>query len=327
MDSSTFIEGQAFGGPDVLSVGTTIVTSPQPGEVLIEQVAIGVNFIDVLLRRGELSKQTPYRLGLEASGHVVAVGEGVADLAVGDRVVYAGGPPGAYATRRCVPASRVVRVPEAVELIDAAAMFFKALTADYLVTRLRKLEPGEPVLVHAATGGVGSIIVPLLKAAGVIVIGVVGRESKRDMAVALGCDHVLVRSATSDLSDEVRSLTGGAGVSVAYDSIGRDTFDASMGSLRRFGLLVSYGWASGDVDPISLSKLRDSGSLFVTRPTVSHYTDRRDDLLAGAKRVFTAINGGILKPQIGMKLPLAQVVQAHNQMEQRQTQGSVVLLT
>lgn len=326
LHSSTIIEGCAFGGPDVLSVNTGPIGAPQPEEVLINQVAIGVNFIDILLRRGELSKQAPYRVGLEASGHVLALGEKVVDLAVGDRVVYAGGPPGAYATLRCVPASRVVKLPASIDLVEAAGVFFKALTADYLVNRLRKLEPRDAVLVHAAAGGIGSLAIPLLKAAGVTVLGVVGANAKRQKATDLGCDHVIVQDEVTDIAEEVRRFTGGAGVSVAYDSVGRDTFEASMRSLQRFGLLVSYGWASGEVAPVSLAKLRDCGSLFLTRPTISHYTERRDDLLAGAGRAFRALESGVLKAQIGLQLSIRQAAQAHEAMEQRRTQGSVVLL-
>lgn len=321
-----FVQGQHFGGPEVLTLETERLEAPARDQLLVRHAAIGVNFIDINQRRGEGSRATPYRLGLEAAGEVLAVGPDVTDFAPGDRIVYAGGPMGAYAQARRLPAGRAVRLPDDVEYRAAAGVLFKGLTADYLVHRLRRLVPGDAVLFTAAAGGVGQIAVPMLKQLGVVVIGTVGDESKVQAAREAGCDHVLVLTANAEQSlSQIKEWTQGKGVTVAYDSIGRATFELSLASLGRFGLLVSYGRASGEVEPLQLSRLREMGSLFVTRPTVGDYTAERDDLLVSAERVFAALRAGIVKANIFDELDLSQAGEAHRMIEARRTQGSVLL--
>ncbi|WP_299362961.1 quinone oxidoreductase [uncultured Paracoccus sp.] len=322
------IQGRGFGGPDVLELSSEDLPQPGPGEVLVRHAAIGVNFIDILQRRGELGRDLPYRLGLEAAGEVLATGPDVTDLAEGDRIAYAGGPMGAYAGARLLPAARAVRLPDGIDADTAAATFFKGLTADYLVHRMRPIAAGDAVLFTAAAGGVGQLAVPMLKVAGATVIGTVGSADKVQAARDAGCDHVLVLGTGQDAgqaADRIRDWTGGRGVAIAYDSIGRATFDLSLSALARFGLLVSYGWASGDVDPVPLARLREMGSLFVTRPTIAHYTERREDLTAGAARVFAALQDGTIRPHVHATLPLAQAGAAQALIESRATRGSVIL--
>ncbi|MBV0891609.1 quinone oxidoreductase [Paracoccus sp. Z118] len=319
-----FIQGRDFGSPDLLALQTEELAAPGPGQILVRHSAIGVNFIDILLRRGELARDLPYRLGLEGAGEVVAVADDVGGFAPGDRIVYAGGPTGSYAEARVLPAARAVRLPDGIDDDTAAAVFFKGLTADYLVHRMRPIAPGDTVLFTAAAGGVGQLAVPMLKAAGATVIGTVGSEEKIAAATGVGCDHVLVLG-SGDAAERIREWTGGRGVAIAYDSIGRATFDLSLASLARFGLLVSYGWSSGDVEPVALAHLRDAGSLFVTRPTVAHYIQERGDLIAGAERVFAALKDGVIRANIHAKLPLAQAGAAHELIESRASQGSVIL--
>ncbi|CAO3436622.1 quinone oxidoreductase family protein [Azospirillum doebereinerae] len=323
---SMFVEGRSFGDPSVLRVEKEELRQPQAGEVLLRHDAIGVNFIDVLQRRGELAQTTPYRLGLEAAGEVLAVGPDVSDIAVGDRIVYAGGPAAAYSSARLLPAGRAVKLPATINAATAASVFFKALTADYLVNRLRPLAAGDAVLFTAAAGGVGSLAVPLLKAAGVLVIGTVGSPDKVDYARQLGCDQVLVLPRDAeDLVGKVREWTGGRGVAIAYDSIGKATFDLSLASVSRFGLLVSYGWASGEVAPVQLARLREQGSVFLTRPTVSHYTETRTDLLDGAARVFSALERGVIRSTLFKRLPLDRAGDAHALLEAGTNTGSIIL--
>ncbi|KQP12359.1 quinone oxidoreductase [Pseudorhodoferax sp. Leaf265] len=322
---ATYIEGRAFGGPDVLQLKTEELGSPAPDDILIRQSAIGVNFLDAMQRKGAAAT-VPYRMGLEGAGQVLELGRNVRGLSPGDRVVYAGGPPGSYASARLLPASRVVKLPSFLGAAEAVSIFFKALTADYLVNRLRRLRKGDAVLFTAAAGGVGSLAVPMLKAQGITVIGTVGNEDKADYARALGCDHVLVlpRDAAEAIQ-RVKNWTGGRGVTVAYDSVGKDTFEQSLGSLSRFGLLVSFGWASGDVAPVSLGRLREQGSVFVTRPTVSHYTEDRADLDEAAGRVFAAVDQGVIKANVFGRLPLEKAGEAQSLLESGFNSGSVVL--
>lgn len=323
-----FIQGQTFGDPGVLSIQSEDLGQPGEGQLLLRHTAIGVNFIDILQRRGELARDQPYRLGLEAAGEVLAVGAGVQGFSQGDLIVYAGGPMGAYAEARLLPAARAVRLPDHVDDRTAAAVFFKGLTADYLVHRLRHISAGDAVLFTAAAGGVGQLAVPMLKAAGATVIGTVGNPGKVDAARQAGCDHVLALPISAEEGvDRIKDWTGGLGVAIAYDSVGRDTIDLSLGALSRFGLLVSYGWSSGDVDPIPLARLRQLGSLYVTRPTIADYTASREDLTAGAERVFDALKKNIIRPRIHAELPLSEAGNAHRMIEDRSTQGSVLLTT
>lgn len=318
------VEFSRFGGPQVLEVVRHDDPVPAAGEVLIQQQAIGVNFIDVLLRRGDLGGTPPGRPGLEAAGVVLAVGSGVTGLRPGDRVVYAGGASGAYADLRATDASRVVVLPAYVSATDAAAVFFKALTADYLVHRLRPLRAGDVVLFHGAAGGVGTLAIPMLRRLGVRVVGSVGKAAKVPYALELGCEAVAVLG-SDDVPQLVAERTAGRGVAVAYDPIGRETIDGSFASLAHFGLLVSYGWASGDADPVPWSRLRERGSVFITRPTVSHYTQDREDLVAAARRVFDALAEGTIAPRIHASYPLEDVARAHADMEAGRHMGSLVL--
>lgn len=315
---------ERFGGPEALTLVSSEAAPPAAGEITVRHEAIGVNFIDVLLRRGDLGGAMPARVGLEGAGVVEAVGEGVKDFAVGDRVVYAGGPTGSYSDARNLAASRAVALPSGLDEARAVAIFFKALTADYLIHRLRTLEPGDTVLFHGATGGVGSIAVPWLVREGVNVVGTTGRRAKAAHAQALGCRRVAVLG-EDDVVQAVSEVSRGRGAKVVYDPIGRATFDASFASLARFGLLVSYGWASGDIDPIPAARLRERGSVFVTRPTVSHYIEDRADLLAGAARVFKAFEEGVFEARIHERFPLAQAGEAHALLERGGHVGSLIL--
>lgn len=324
--NAEYIEGTHFGEPSVLSIKREVLAPPGRGEILLNQHAIGVNFIDILQRRGELAQHQPYRLGLEGAGTVVTLGEGVDHLLPGDRIVYAGGAPGAYASARVLPADRAVRLPDWLDFSEAAACFFKALTADYLVHRLRPIDPNDWVLFTAAAGGVGSIAIPLLKAKGARVIGTVGSRAKVEAAQGLGCDHVIVLGQDNDdAAGRVREWTAGSGVAVAFDSLGKASFDLSLGALAPFGLLVSYGWASGDIGSISPMDLRTQGSVFFTRPTIAHYTQARTDLDQAAARVFAAFEDGTIKPTIFARLPLDRAGEAHAILEQGENIGSVVL--
>lgn len=313
-----------FGGPDVLALQPGVLAAPAAGDITVRHGAIGVNFIDVLLRRGDLGGATPARVGLEGAGVVEAVGPGVDGVQVGDRVVYAGGPAGSYSDVRNIAAARAVPLPTDLDEAQAAAIFFKALTADYLIHRLRPLQSGDTVLFHGATGGVGSIAVPWLKHLGVRVVGTTGQRTKVAYAQALGCDRVAVLG-EDDVADAVKQVSGGRGATVVYDPIGKATFEASFASLARFGLFVSYGWASGDIDPIPAAKLRERGSVFFTRPTVSHYIEARDDLVAAAARVFDAYRSGLFGAAIFERFALADAGRAHALLERGGHRGSVIL--
>ncbi|RZL92699.1 MAG: quinone oxidoreductase [Variovorax sp.] len=313
-----------FGGPEELVLRDRDVPPPAEGEVQVRQAAVGVNFIDVLLRRGELGGTPPAPVGLEAAGRVVAVGAGVNGVAVGDRVVYAGGAAGAYCDIRNVRADRIIATPPSLSDDDAAAIFFKALTADYLIHKLRPLTQDDTVLFHGAAGGVGSIAIPWLRSLGVSVVGTTSKPDKAAYAHSLGCQRVAVLG-QDDVADAVRDVSGGKGASVVYDSIGRATIDASFASLARFGLLVTFGWASGDIDPIPPAKLRERGSVFVTRPTVSHYIEARDDYVAAAGRVFAALAAGVFSPHIHETVALGDAGRAHHLLETGGHRGSVIL--
>lgn len=318
------IQFARFGGPEVLEMVSTELVAPAAGEISVRHIAVGVNFIDVLLRRGDLGGVLPARIGLEGAGNVTAVGSGVEGIAVGDRVVYAGGPAGSYSDMRNVDASRAVVLPPGIGEAEAAALFFKALTADYLIHRLRDLKPGDTVLFHGATGGVGSIAVPWLTHKGINVVGTTGQRAKAAYAAALGCQRVAVLG-EDDIVQAVSQVSRGRGATVVYDPIGQSTFEASFASLARFGLLVSYGWASGDIDPISATRLRERGSVFITRPTVSHYIEDRTDLLRAAARVFDAYDNGIFRAQIFERFPLSRAAEAHALLERGGHQGSLIL--
>lgn len=313
------------GGPDVLQWVEVEVGAPGPGQARVRHTAVGLNFIDTYQRSGLYRLPLPSGLGQEAAGVIEALGDGVVDLKAGDRVAYAGGPPGAYAEVRLMPADRLVKLPRGIDDRTAAAVMLKGLTAHYLLRRTYPVKPGDAVLVHAAAGGVGSILVPWAKHLGATVIGTVGSEEKAQKARAAGCDHV-VNYRAGNFSAAVKQLTGGRGVDVAYDAVGKDTFMGSLDCVRPLGMVVSYGNASGKPPPLDPLVLSEKGSLFLTRPTLFHYVARREELLLAAKALFHVIRSGIVTPDIGQTYALQDVAQAHRDLEGRRTTGSTLLL-
>jgi len=315
----------AHGGPEVLQWEAVAAAAPGPGEVLIRQTAIGLNFIDVYERTGLYPGTLPAGLGREGAGVVEAVGPRVKGVAVGDRVAYASQQPGAYAQERLIAADRVVKIPDGVSDRLAAAAMLKGLTAHFLLRRTHRVRKGDAVVVHAAAGGVGLIAVQWARALGAQVIGVVGSDAKAAVAREHGCHHTLVLG-RDDLAARVREITGGQGAHVVYDSIGKDTFFASLDCLRPLGLMVSYGNASGPVPPVAPLELARRGSLFLTRPTLFHYIARRADLDRAARELFAAIGRGVVRIEIGQSYALQDVAQAHRDLEARRTVGSTVLI-
>ena len=310
------------GGPEVLKWEDVEVGSPGPGEIRIKTTAAGLNYIDVYFRTGLYPVEFPAIIGQEGAGVVEAVGEGVTEFAPGDRVAY---PmvPGAYAEARVMPTLKVVKIPDAISDETAAAMMLKGMTAQYLLFRTYKVQPGDNILVYAAAGGVGLILCQWAKKLGANVIGCVGSQEKAELAMANGCDHpILYRE--EDIPTRVKELTNGEGVAVAYDSIGKATFEASLDSLKPFGTMVTYGNASGKVDPVDLGILAPKGSLYVTRPTLGTHTATRELVLDGAKHLFDAVTSGDVKINIGQKYAMSDVAQAHADLEARKTTGSTV---
>ena len=315
----------AHGGPDRLSWDRVEPGTPGPGEVLLRQTACGLNFIDVYQRDGLYpAGDLPAVLGMEAAGVVEALGEGVEVLSVGDRVAYPMRQ-GAYAEARTIGAAHLVRLPETISDRQAAAMMLKGLTAHYLLFRSYRVRPGDPILVYAAAGGVGLILCQWAKHLGATVIGCVGSEEKAELARANGCDHVILYR-HENVPARVREFTGGEGVAAAYDSVGKATFTDSLDSLRPFGVMVSYGNASGAVPPFSLATLAQKGSLFITRPTLFSYTASREELLQAASDLFEVVRSGAVKVEVHQTYPLAEAAQAHRDLEARKTTGSTVLL-
>ncbi|WP_298400043.1 quinone oxidoreductase [Sphingobium sp.] len=312
---------RSHGGPDVIAREEFDPGQPGDGEVLIAQDAVGLNFIDTYYRTGLYPAPLPTPLGSEGAGRIVAVGAGVVGFAIGDRVGCASGL-GAYATHRIVPADRVVKIPDAVSSEDAAAMMLKGMTACYLAEDTIALQAGQVALVHAAAGGVGSILVPWLRDKGVIVIAHCGSAAK---AASVEADHSL-SGPFDDLAATVRDLTDGKGVDVVYDGVGRDSWGASLASLKRRGLMVSYGNASGAVPPVSLLDLSRGGSLYVTRPTLFDYIATADELAHTAGRLFDRMQSGVVKAQIGQRFALTDAAEAHRALEARQTTGATVLI-
>ena len=315
------------GGPEVLEDVSIGLPEPATGEIQIRHEAIGLNFIDIYHRKGVFAAKLPLPsgLGVEGVGEVIAVGPEVVGFTCGDRIAYVGGPPGAYATHRNLPASRAVHIPEDMDAVIVAATIFKGLTAEYLVHRCVAVEPGDFVLVHAAAGGVGSLACQWLRKIGATVIGTVGNSGKVNLAHENGCDEVLVNDGT-DFANRVRELTGGRGVRVVYDSVGADTFAGSLDSLQRRGILVSFGESSGPVPALGLGTLAAKGSLFVTRPSIAHYTADPGEYRTAASRLFAALQDGSIRPQSISRYALADAPKAQADMEARRTVGSVVLL-
>ena len=313
------------GGPEVLRLVEGEMPAAGPGEVLVRQEAIGLNFIDTYYRTGLYAAELPSGLGNEAAGIVEAVGQGVDAFRVGDRVGYPTGPLGAYASHRAVDAARLVPIPNGISSEQAAAAMLKGCTAEYLIERCARVAPGQTVLVHSAAGGVGSILVQWLKTIGATVIAHSGNEEKAAIARSLGADHSL-SGPFDTLASEVGDLTGGKGVETVLDGVGAASWAASLGSVAKRGIIVTYGNASGPVPPFSALDLLRAGSIFVTRPSLADYCGTPEELRASAGRLFELMLGGAVQVQIGATYPLAQAAEAHRALEARETTGSTILL-
>lgn len=322
---SKAIRIHAHGGPEVMQWEDVPTPEPGPAEALVHHTAVGLNYIDVYFRTGLYKiPSLPATLGMEAAGVVRAVGADVQSVKVGDRVAYATGPIGAYATDRVIAADRLVHVPDDVEDQVAAAMMLQGMTAQYLLRRTYRVKEGETILVHAAAGGVGLILCQWAKSLGVTVIGVVSTEAKAEMARAHGAAHVVIGHA--HLADEVKRITAGAMVPVVYDSVGKDTFGGSLDCLAPLGMMVSYGSSSGPVPPIDIGLLQAKGSLYLTRPTLATYTAKPVDLANSAKELFEVVKSGAVEIMVNQTFALKDAAAAHTALEARQTTGSTVLL-
>ncbi len=313
------------GGPEVLQWNDVQVGEPGEGQVRIRQTAIGLNYIDTYQRSGLYPVPMPGGIGLEAAGVIEAVGPGVSHVKVGDRVAYAGGPPGSYAEKRVMPAAPLVKLPDSVSDQQAAAMMLKGMTVQYLIRRTYKVKAGETVLLHAAAGGVGLIACQWLRALGVTVIGTVSSEAKAALAKANGCTHTILYT-KEKFAERVRELTGGAGVPVVYDSVGKDTWDDSLSCLQPLGMMVSFGNTSGPVAPVNIGQLAAKGSLFVTRPILASYIAKPGDLQATASDLFDVIASGKVKAEVAQTFALKEAAEAHRALEGSKTVGSTVLI-
>lgn len=312
------------GGAEALKYETVEVGAPGAGQVKLKQHAIGVNFIDVYQRTGLYPQTLPFSPGNEGAGEVTAVGEGVTDLKVGDRVAYAGAI-GAYASERLAPADKLVKLPDAISYETGAAMMLQGMTVQYLLRRTYKVDQNTTLLMHAAAGGIGLIACQWAKHLGATVIGTAGSDEKCALAKAAGATHV-INYRTEKFVDRVNEITGGKKCDVVYDSIGKDTFPASLDCIKPLGLFVSFGNASGPVEGVNLGILAAKGSLYVTRPTLNTYTATRTDLVATAKDLFDVVASGAVKINVNHKYALKDAAQAHNDLEGRKTTGSIILL-
>ena len=310
------------GGPEKLLWEDIDVGDPKPGQIRVKQTTAGLNYIDVYFRTGLYPFPTPGIIGMEGTGVVDAVGEGVTDFAVGDRVTY-GGQPGSYAEARCMPTMKVVRLPDEIDDTTASAMMLKGLTAHYLLFRTYAVQPGDTILVYAAAGGVGLILCQWAKALGATVIGCVGSQEKAELVKANGCDHAILYR-DEDVVERVKEITDGKGVPVVYDSIGKATFMSSLDCLQPFGTMVSYGNASGKVDPFDINILAPKGSLYVTRPTVGTHTATRELVTEATDRIFEALISGKIKAHVNQTYELKDAAKAHIALEARETTGSTV---
>ncbi|HEY4374606.1 MAG TPA: quinone oxidoreductase [Burkholderiales bacterium] len=313
------------GGPEVMSWEDVEVGNPGPGEARVKQHAVGLNFIDVYFRTGLYPQPLPGGLGMEAAGVVEAVGEGVTHVKAGDRVAYAGGPPGAYAETRVMPAAPLIKLPDAISFETGAAMMLQGMTVRYLIKKSYPVKAGETVLLHAAAGGIGLIACQWLKALGVTVIGTVSSEEKAALAKAHGCAHT-INYTKEDFTARVKEITGGKGVPVVYDSIGKDTWEGSLNCLQPLGHMITFGNASGPVPPVALTTLSAKGSIYVQRPTLNTYASRRDWLEEMAGDLIDAITSGKVKIEINQRYALKDVGQAHTALESRKTTGCTILL-
>jgi NADPH2:quinone reductase len=314
------------GGPDVLHLEDVAVGAPGPGQARLRHVAVGLNFADTYFRTGLYPVPLPNGMGVEAAGVVEAVGEGVTNIKPGDRVTYTGfiNTLGAYSTERLIPAAPLIKLPEGISCETAAAMTMRGLTSAYLMRRIWPLQTGDTILLHAAAGGVGLIVSQWAKILGLRVIGTVSTAEKAAIARAHGCDEVILYS--EDVAKRVREITGGAGVSVVYDSVGKDTFAASIDSLKRRGLLVCVGTASGPIPPIEAMQLAIKGSLFVTRPALADYIADPREKEALAAELFGHVAAGRIRIEINQRYKLADAAQAHRDLESRKTTGSSIFV-
>jgi len=323
---SRVVRIHATGGPEVLRLETIDPGRPGPGEVLLRQTAIGLNFIDTYHRSGLYPLPAlPHGIGQEAAGVVEETGPGVTGIDKGMRVAYAAGTPGAYAERRVLPAARLIPLPDDIDDRTAAGMMLRGMTAEYLIRRTFKVEPGMTVLFHAAAGGVGAIACQWLKHLGAKVLGTVGSDEKAARARQDGCDEVIVYT-REKFPERVREITSGRGVPVVYDSVGKATFEGSLDCLARRGMLVSFGNASGAPPPLDPLVLSRKGSLYLTRPTLMDYTATREELLESARALFDVVRRGAVRIHVGQTFPLAEAAAAHRALESRATVGSTVLL-
>ena len=314
------------GGPEVMRWEDFDPGKPETGEALVRHESVGLNYIDVYHRTGLYPLPgLPATPGMEGAGVVEEVGEGVSEVAVGDRVAYAGIPPGAYAQVRRIPAHRLVKLPETIAFDQGAAMMLQGMTARYLLRGCYDVKKGDTILIHAAAGGVGSIVCQWARHLGATVIGTVGSQEKAEMARASGCDHPILYT-TEDFAVRVREITGDTGVDVVYDSVGQATFMQSLDCLRPMGMMVSFGQSSGSVPPVDLGWLAARGSLFITRPSLMAYTARREDLLDHANDLFDVVQSGAVKIEIKQTYPLAEAARAHEDLEARKTTGSTILI-
>lgn len=313
------------GGPEVMEYVDVEVGEPGPGEARVRHEAIGINFIDVYFRTGLYPHPLPSGIGMEGAGVVEAVGEGVTEVKVGDRVAYAGRPLGSYAQSRIMPASILLRLPDDIDFETGAAMMLQGLTVQYLLNRTYKVKAGDTILFHAAAGGVGLIACQWARAIGANLIGTVGSDEKAALARAAGAAHVINYN-TEDFVERVKEITNGEKVPVVYDSIGKDTFIGSLDCLRPLGMMVSFGSASGPVPEFSLSELASRGSLFITRPTLFSYAAKRSDLEEMAADLFQMVSSGKVKIDIRQRYKLADAARAHVELEARKTTGSSILL-
>lgn len=321
---SKAIRIHAYGGPEELKWEQVPTPQPGPNEALVQHKAVGLNFLDIYFRTGLYKTALPATLGIEGAGVVVSVGDKVTAVAPGDRVAYAGGPLGAYSTERVINAEKLVKLPDQVDFTTGAAMMLQGLTAYYLLHRTFKVQPGQKILVHAAAGGVGLILCQWAKHLGSDVIAVVSSEAKAETAKANGAAHTIIGYA--NLASEVKQITGGAMVPVVYDSVGKDTFNASLDCLAPLGLMVSYGNASGPVPPFDINILNAKGGLFLTRPGLASYVSTRQELLSAASALFDIVLSGDIKIQVNQTFPLEQAAAAHLALEERRTTGSTVLI-
>jgi NADPH2:quinone reductase len=319
------IQFSRTGGPEVLEYVDVEIEAPGPGEAQVRHEAIGVNFIDVYFRTGLYPQPLPGSVGREGAGVVEAIGEGVTEVRVGDRVAYAGGPTGAYAQVRNLPAAVLLRLPDEISFETGAAMMLQGLTVQYLMNRTYKVKPGDTILFHAAAGGVGLIACQWAKAIGANLIGTVGSEEKAELARSAGAAHVINYN-TENFTERVREITGGEMVPVVYDSVGKDTFIGSLDCLQPLGLMVSFGNSSGPVPPFSLTELVSRGSLFITRPSLFAYCAKRVDLEAMAADLFQMVASGKVRIDINQRYQLADAARCHIELEARRTTGSSILL-